>query len=100
MGKDAKRRAWQKFFSVYTGPIDYEVRELTVAAHDDLALVHGLNHVRGTLAGGQTTDLWVRGRRASASLLAGGAPTRIARIPHCCRSRRSGCAPVTLAVPT
>ena len=27
-GTDNKRRAWQKFFAAYTGPIAYEVREL------------------------------------------------------------------------
>lgn len=59
-GADNKRRAWQKFFAARTGPITYEVRELNVTAQGDLAFVHSLNHVSGTLADGHTSDLWVR----------------------------------------
>jgi uncharacterized protein (TIGR02246 family) len=60
-GADNKRRAWQAFFTAYAaGPVTYDVQELNVAAAGDLAFVHSLNHVRGTLAGGQLRDLWVR----------------------------------------
>jgi uncharacterized protein (TIGR02246 family) len=59
-GTENKRRAWQEFFTVHTGPITYEVRELNVTTHGELAFLHSLNHVSGTLASGQTSDLWVR----------------------------------------
>jgi len=59
-GADNKRRAWQEFFAARTGPIAYEVREFNVTAHGELAFAHSLNHVSGTLAGGRTSDLWVR----------------------------------------
>jgi ketosteroid isomerase-like protein len=59
-GTDNKRRAWQKFFAAYSGPITYEVRDLNITTHGELALVHSLNHVSGTLAGGHITDMWVR----------------------------------------
>jgi ketosteroid isomerase-like protein len=59
-GTDNKRRAWQEFFAAYTGPIAYEVRELNVTTDGELAFVHSLNHVNGTLASGHITDLWVR----------------------------------------
>jgi uncharacterized protein (TIGR02246 family) len=59
-GSDNKRRAWQEFFAVHTGPVDYEVRELSVTAHGDVAFVRSLNHVSGTLADGHTNDMWVR----------------------------------------
>ena len=59
-GTNNKRRAWQEFFEVHTGPVGYEVRELNVTTHGDLALVHSLNHVSGTLASGATSDMWVR----------------------------------------
>jgi uncharacterized protein (TIGR02246 family) len=59
-GTDNKRRAWQEFFAVHTGPIAYEVRELNVTTHGELAFVHSLNHVKGTLASGHTSDMWVR----------------------------------------
>ena len=59
-GTDAKRRAWQEFFAVHTGPVVYEVRGLNITAHGELAFVHGLNHVTGTLASGHHSDMWVR----------------------------------------
>jgi ketosteroid isomerase-like protein len=59
VGADNKRREWLKAFAAYSS-IDYEVRDLNVTAHGDLAFVHAVNHVNGTLASGQTTDLWVR----------------------------------------
>ena len=59
-GADNKRRAWQAFFAARTGRIGYEVRELSIATQGDLAFVHGLNHVSGTLASGHMSDLWVR----------------------------------------
>ena len=60
VGADNKRRAWQEVFAAYTGPFAYEVRDLNVTTHGELAFVHGLNHVNGTLASGHITDLWLR----------------------------------------
>jgi len=59
-GAENKRRAWQEAFGAYAGPVDYEVRELDVAINDDLAIVHSLNHVKGTVASGHTSDVWLR----------------------------------------
>lgn len=59
-GIDNKRRAWEKFFAAYTGPVAYEVRDLSITTDGELAFVHSLNHVSGTLASGHTADLWVR----------------------------------------
>jgi ketosteroid isomerase-like protein len=59
-GTDDKRRAWQKFFAVHTGPLAYDVRDLNITTQGELAFVHSLNHVSGTLASGHTSDLWVR----------------------------------------
>src|ERR1041384_3822259 len=42
-GADNKRQAWQKFFATRTGPIGYEVSELTVTTQGSLAFVHSLN---------------------------------------------------------
>jgi ketosteroid isomerase-like protein len=60
VGADNKRRAWQEAFAAYTGPFAYEVLDLNVATHGELAFVHSLNHVNGTLASGHITDMWVR----------------------------------------
>ena len=59
-GTDNKRRAWQEFFAAYSGPIVYEVSDLNVMTDSELAFVHSLNHVKGTLASGHSTDMWVR----------------------------------------
>jgi ketosteroid isomerase-like protein len=60
VGVENKRRAWQQAFAAYAGPMVYQVRDLTVATDGDLAFVHSLNHVSGTLARGHTADLWLR----------------------------------------
>ncbi len=59
-GTENKRRAWEAFFAAYTGTIVYEVRELAITTDGELAFVHSLNHVKGTVAGGHVSDLWVR----------------------------------------
>ena len=59
-GADNKRRAWQAFFAAHPGPVTYEVRDLTVTTQGDLAFVHSVNRVSGTLASGHTSELWVR----------------------------------------
>ena len=59
-GAGHKRRAWQEIFSTYPGPIAYEVRELNVTTQGELAFVHSVNQLNGTLASGRVSDLWVR----------------------------------------
>ena|SRR5215218_6234603 len=59
VGADRKRREWQQAFTVYRS-IAYDVRDLNVTMDGELAVVHAVNHVKGTLAGGEVTDLWVR----------------------------------------
>ncbi len=60
VGTDNKRRAWQEAFAAYTGPFAYEIHDLNVATHGELAFAHSLNHVNGTLASGHSTDMWLR----------------------------------------
>jgi ketosteroid isomerase-like protein len=59
-GIENKRRAWQAFFDAHAVVTAYELHELDVTSRGDLAFVHSLNHVTGTLAGGKVSDLWVR----------------------------------------
>jgi ketosteroid isomerase-like protein len=59
-GAEGKRRAWQEAFATFTGPFAYEIHDLHVATHGELAFVHSLNHVNATLASGHVTDLWLR----------------------------------------
>ena len=60
VGADGKRRAWQEVLARFKGPFGYEVRDLRVATHGELAFAHSLNHVNGTRADGQFIGLWVR----------------------------------------
>jgi ketosteroid isomerase-like protein len=57
---ERKRRAWAEMFASYAGTIAYEVHELSVTTAGELACVHSLNHVRGTLIGGRHADVWLR----------------------------------------
>ena len=59
-GTETKRQAWLKVFAAYPAHFSYEVPDPSITTDGDLAFVHSLNHVRGTLANGHTTDLWVR----------------------------------------
>ncbi len=51
-------RSW---FSGFEGPIDYEIRDLTVTTGEDVAFCHSLNRLAATpLNSPQRFDLWFR----------------------------------------
>jgi ketosteroid isomerase-like protein len=60
VGAAAKRRNWAKVFAAYQPPLDYEVRDLTITAGDDVAFGRGLARLSGTLKNGITSAYWVR----------------------------------------
>ena len=51
---------WQELLESYQNPIDYEVRDLSITAGDDVAFSHSLNRVSGTMKSGQKSDRWLR----------------------------------------
>jgi len=59
-GGEPFRKRWQELFDAYQGAIDYEIRDLSVDAGDDVAFSHSLNRVSGTLQNGQKSDRWLR----------------------------------------
>ncbi|HJP91654.1 MAG TPA: SgcJ/EcaC family oxidoreductase [Pyrinomonadaceae bacterium] len=59
-GRDAYRKQWEKLFASYQGPIEYEIRDLSIAAEHDLAFSHSINRISGTLKNGQKTGFWLR----------------------------------------
>jgi uncharacterized protein (TIGR02246 family) len=59
-GADAYRKNWEQWLPTLEGPIDYEIRELSVATGDDVAFCHSLNRIRSKRTDGETTDVWVR----------------------------------------
>ena len=59
-GADAFRNVWEAVFSSFSGPIGYEIADLSITVGDDVAFTHSLNRISGTLTTGQKTDLWLR----------------------------------------
>ncbi len=60
LGAEALRKLWEEVFSVYHGPIGYEIHDLTITVGDDVAFTHSLNRISGTMTTGQQTALWLR----------------------------------------
>jgi PhnB protein len=54
------KKGLETWFSTFNGPIEYDIRELTIATGDDIAFCHSLDHMSGTMSDGQKTDLWLR----------------------------------------
>jgi len=59
-GSDAARARLAEWFASFRGPIGYELRDLSIAAGDEVAFCHSLNRVRATTTGGQKLDMWWR----------------------------------------
>jgi uncharacterized protein (TIGR02246 family) len=53
-------KRWQELFNLFQGPIDCEVRDLSIIAGEDVASSHSLNRVSGTTKNGQKNDRWLR----------------------------------------
>ena len=59
-GADAYRKNFAAWFAALDGPIDYEMREMRVAAYGEVALCHHLARVRCTRKSGEKNDYSVR----------------------------------------
>jgi ketosteroid isomerase-like protein len=59
-GWAAARKRLAEWFASFQGTIGYEVRELAIAAADDVAFCHGLKRVRATTTAEQELDMWWR----------------------------------------
>jgi uncharacterized protein (TIGR02246 family) len=53
-------KRWHELFASYQGPIEYEARDLSVTAGDDVAFSHSLNRIGGTMKDGQKSERWLR----------------------------------------
>ena len=60
VGADALRGRFATWFGGYEGPLSMEIRDLRVAAREDMAVAHWLSRVSGTLKNGQKVGSWVR----------------------------------------
>ncbi len=60
-GADGERKRLEEWFSQFEdGPIGFELRDLSIAASDEVAFCHSINHVSATTTAGQTLDMWWR----------------------------------------
>jgi uncharacterized protein (TIGR02246 family) len=59
-GGEIFMKRWQELFELYQNPIEYEVRDLSIIAGDDVAFSHSLNRVGGTMKNGRKSDRWLR----------------------------------------
>ena len=59
-GWDAYRADYKAFFDHYDGPIEFEFRDLVIAAAATFGYSHELQRVSGTLKGGQKAAFWLR----------------------------------------
>jgi PhnB protein len=50
----------QAWFATWTGPIGYEIRDLTITAGADVAFCHGLNRLSGIKNDGEKVAMWFR----------------------------------------
>jgi uncharacterized protein (TIGR02246 family) len=60
LGNAAYRKNYEAFLALYDGPINVEIRDLRIFAGDDVAFVHCLELMGGTLKSGQKSEIWVR----------------------------------------
>ena len=60
VGAAAKRKNWTHVFSMYQGPLEYEIRDLAVAVSDDVAFGRGFVRIGGTVKNGNRTEHWLR----------------------------------------
>ncbi len=59
-GADEYRKVWEQCFDWFESPIEMELRDLNVAAADDLAFSHSLIHLKQKFKNGQKLDFWMR----------------------------------------
>jgi ketosteroid isomerase-like protein len=59
-GQDAVRKRTDEWLSSFRDPLDYDIRDLNIAAGDDVAFCHSLNRVNGTTTDGNKIDMWWR----------------------------------------
>lgn len=60
VGWDAYKKDWQDFLGMFSGPITYEVNDLSVTAEGNLAYSRSIGHVAGDLKDGGKLDVTVR----------------------------------------
>ncbi|MGI8508841.1 MAG: YybH family protein [Gemmatimonadaceae bacterium] len=60
VGSDEIRKRAEEWFSSFESAIGFEVRDLSIAAGDDVAFSHCVTRVSGTTKDGKEIDMWLR----------------------------------------
>jgi uncharacterized protein (TIGR02246 family) len=60
IGLEALRERTKEWFASFQGPIGYEMRDLRIAAGDDVAFAHSLNQVSAMRTDGNKLQMWWR----------------------------------------
>ena len=60
VGYVAYRNNYKVFFAQYDGPLVVEMRNLQITAGDDVAFIHCLERMSGTLKSGEKSEVWLR----------------------------------------
>jgi ketosteroid isomerase-like protein len=60
VGAAALRTRFSEWFDGYDGSIDFQVRDLNIAASENIAVAHWLSRAHGTLKNGREVGSWVR----------------------------------------
>src|SRR6516164_2697961 len=53
VGAEAMRKRWEAVFSEFSGPVGYEIADLSITVGQDLAFTHSFNRTSATLPTGQ-----------------------------------------------
>jgi uncharacterized protein (TIGR02246 family) len=59
-GAQAYRKDWEEAFNRFEGPLQAEISDEEVTAGGDVAYIHSIHHVTGTMKGGKEADYTVR----------------------------------------
>jgi uncharacterized protein (TIGR02246 family) len=65
VGAAALRDRFARWFAGFRGPIDMDVRDLTIVGSGDIAVAHWLSRANGTLQDGRRAGVWVRASNCS-----------------------------------
>ena len=60
LGAEAVQARAEEWLGWYDGPVGYDIRDLRIAAGDDMAFASYLYRVTGTMTNGTTVDMWLR----------------------------------------
>ena len=59
-GAAADQQGLAAWFASWDGPIEIEIRDLSIRAEDSIAFVHSLNRLAGRRIDGSRTEIWMR----------------------------------------